>query len=239
MNLSMKFTVKKGNILPIDETIIVNYEEKNQATRIRLILNLIINLTIVVMELIAINISFKKQGLTLFQYYTEDSNILALVACLLCSIYLIRNIITGNYEIPKWVAILKYMAVCCLTVTFIVVILVLAPMQGSGGYQVLLFSGSLLYQHFLCPVLALAGFLLLDMAPLNKQDIRFAIVPTIVYAIVSILLNIIKVLDGPYPFLQVYEQPVWMSILWFIVILGGAHLSSWLILFFSHKRNVK
>ena len=45
---------------------------------------------------------------------------------------------------------------------------------------------------------------------------------TIAYAIVFITLNILKVYEGPYPFLMVYKQPVYMSIVWFILIVGGA-----------------
>ena len=32
-----------------------------------------------------------------------------------------------------------------------------------------------------------------------------------------------RVVEGPYPFLRVYEQPVYMSIIWVIVILGSAY----------------
>jgi hypothetical protein len=234
----MIFTHKRKGALPTDETVYMNLEENSQTKSTKLILNLILNLSIVVMELIAVNMSWKNQGFTLFQYYTENSNILALIACVTCSIFLIKSIITRSYAIPNWVLLLKYMAVCCLTVTFVVVVLVLAPMQGSGGYPKLLFSGSLLYQHFLCPILALAGFLVLDDGTLHKQDIYFAMVPTIFYALIAILLNLVKVLEGPYPFLRVNQQPILTSIFWFAVILGGAYVCSWLILFFCRRRNL-
>jgi len=50
------------------------------------------------------------------------------------------------------------------------------------------------------------------------------LIPTIIYAIISIILNILKVMDGPYLFLHVYNQPIYASVLWIIGILGGAYL---------------
>ena len=43
---------------------------------------------------------------------------------------------------------------------------------------------------------------------------------------------------GPYPFLHVYEQPVWASVLWFIAIPGGAYLIA-LLLRFGRRRCAK
>ena len=49
-----------------------------------------------------------------------------------------------------------------------------------------------------------------------------ALIPTIFYAILAITLNIAKVWEGPYPFLLVYRNPLWQTIAYSIVILGGA-----------------
>jgi len=42
-------------------------------------------------------------------------------------------------------------------------------------------------------------------------------------------------MNGPYPFLRVNEQPVYMSVLWVAVIMGGAYLLAWLILLASRR----
>lgn len=31
-------------------------------------------------------------------------------------------------------------------------------------------------------------------------------------------------MSGPYPFLRVYDQPIWTSACWFVAIAGGAYL---------------
>ena len=39
-----------------------------------------------------------------------------------------------------------------------------------------------------------------------------------VYGIPIIILNITRTLDGPYPFLRVYNQPIYMTIIWIIIL---------------------
>ncbi|MDD3338129.1 MAG: hypothetical protein PHS82_04655 [Lachnospiraceae bacterium] len=191
---------------------------------------LILNLIVIVMEIIGAVMSARKHGAAMFQFYTEDSNIFALLACSIFAVVSILNLAHGKTEIPKWVHILKYIAACCLTVTFVVVICVLAPTLGPGGYTEMLLQGSMLYHHFLCPVLVVISFLFFERGPqLDKKCRFYAVIPTIIYAAASILLNILKVMDGPYPFLHVFEQPIYMSALWCAVILGGAYLFAWLI----------
>ena len=49
-------------------------------------------------------------------------------------------------------------------------------------------------------------------------------IPTIIYAAVMIVLNLLKVLRGPYPFLYVYEQPIYMSVIWAVAILALTYI---------------
>ncbi len=75
--------------------------------------------------------------------------------------------------------------------------------------------------------------------PSERKYRLFALTPTILYAAVAVTLNIAKVMDGPYPFLHVYEQPVYMSIIWFAAILGGAYFMAWLLLKANKKCSIK
>lgn len=43
-------------------------------------------------------------------------------------------------------------------------------------------------------------------------------VPTLLYAAVAYPCNIMRLWDGPYPFLQVLNMPLWQSIGWFILL---------------------
>lgn len=56
-----------------------------------------------------------------------------------------------------------------------------------------------------------------------------ALIPTIIYAVITTSLNIAKVMYGPYPFLYVYEQSVGMSVFWCILIISIEYAIVWLL----------
>lgn len=81
----------------------------------------------------------------------------------------------------------------------------------------------MLYQHTLCPLLASLSFFVFEAEnKLQKNEVVKALIPTLIYALVMIILNICEVIEGPYIFLMVYSQPWYMSVIWCIVILGIA-----------------
>ncbi|MCH4191359.1 MAG: hypothetical protein LKF52_03540 [Butyrivibrio sp.] len=168
-----------------------------------------------------------KNGFGMFTFYTVDSNIFAMVVCTVYAAFLIRRAISEK-KIPEQIQMAKYMAVCCLTVTFLMVVLVLAPMVGKDGYQILLLSGEMKFHHLLCPLLAGMSFFLSDHIPFKPgKAARVAILPTAGYAAVTVILNLLHIISGPYPFLKVYEQPVAVSVLWFALIFCGAYGVAW------------
>ena len=125
-------------------------------------------------------------------------------------------------KMPGLLYSVRYISVSCLMVTFFVVIFVLMPMMEENALF-MLYGGSMLYQHTLCPVLSLFSFLALEMRDkLPKTDIIKAMIPTLIYAFAAITLNVCRVIEGPYPFLVVYSQPWYASVLWCIVIIGIA-----------------
>jgi len=197
---------------------------------------LIANIALVVMEIPGMIGSIESHGASMFRFYTQDSNLFALVACAIFVYFAVRNLRRGVYAVPMWVKTVKYMVTCCLMVTFLVVVCVLAPMYGPGSLEVMLFSDHSLYVHFLCPLVALISFVFFEGgAPLEKKHVLYALIPTLVYGVVMLALNILRVVHGPYPFLYVYEQPVYMTALWYVAIFLGAYLIAWLIRFANAK----
>ena len=162
------------------------------------------------------------------KYYTQLSNLLALFVSAACLIEGVLRLKAGKSEPSEAVRVLSYVAVCMLTLTFLVDVFILSRADGLGGLRHLLFHGEMLYMHFLCPVIALLGFFLFEKEPpLTNKHLFLALLPTLLYAAVTIVLNIMKVMHGPYPFLYVYEQPVYMSCVWFFIVVGGAALIAW------------
>ncbi|MDD3243802.1 MAG: hypothetical protein PHD32_08785 [Eubacteriales bacterium] len=148
------------------------------------------------------------EGWEMLRYYTLDSNLLGLAASAACALCAARQALTGKQP-PRWVRLLKYTAACCLGVTFLVVLLVLAPIDGVRGYERMFLRGTGLYHHLLCPVLVVGSFLLFDRVPLPPaKAAALALIPTGLYAVVLVALNVLRLITGPYPFLRVYAQPV-------------------------------
>lgn len=194
-------------------------------------LSFCLDLAIVVLSAVGVQLHFSQFGWSMFQYYTLDSNVFLLLACAIQAWYEGGILLRRRLFVPSWVRMLKYLAVCTVMVTFFVVIFILVPMAGGLAWlPYSLFHGAMLYHHTLCPLLGVLSFLFLDRASLPDRRVTlWALAPTALYAAVSIVLNALSVLHGPYPFLYVHEQPVWMSALWCAVILALAWCLAFLV----------
>lgn len=199
------------------------------------------NAIIVILEVIALCLSILGQGLDNFLFYTQDSNYLTMAISLLLCIYAVREQ-CGKGKMPNWLHTMRYITVSCLMLTFFVVIFVLMPAMGENALS-MLYEGSMLYQHTLCPILSVFSFLVFEIEDkLPKTDMVKALIPTLAYALVAITLNICQVIEGPYPFLMVYSQPWYVSVLWCIIILGIAGLLAfavWVLQSVIWKRSAK
>ena len=79
-------------------------------------------------------------------------------------------------------------------------------------------------------VLSLFSFMFLEDYKLKLNNIKYPVIITTIYGFILILLNIFKVIDGPYPFLRVYNQTLLVSITYFIVMTLGCLFISYLII---------
>ena len=193
---------------------------KKFADTVRRLLSIALNLFIVWAEPIALPMSWDWGKEQMFIFYTEDSNILSACICAMVAVGQLVCIFTGR-ELPHWLHTLKYIATCCLTMTFLTVVFVLGPMYEDGnGWYIMLFTGSMLYHHFLNPVLAILSLVLFERLPrLPLGQVWWALVPTILYGLYDLHGNITGTIDGPYPFMRVYDQTIQETLMWFTIIL--------------------
>ncbi|WP_296890319.1 hypothetical protein [uncultured Methanobrevibacter sp.] len=178
-----------------------------------------LNVLLVVLEVIALIQYWNGNGSLNFIYYTIDSNIFVLIASVL---YLITR-----KNVPKAVQLAKYSSALSVLITLLIVVFVLYPMS-NFDFEFLFLKDAAFLMHVVCPVMATVSFLFFEKSSLDnsfKNNLR-SLYFTIVYAIVLISLNILKVVSGPYPFLKVYEQPVFMTVLWLAGILAFAFILS-------------
>ena len=126
---------------------------KNILTVLRKLASAAMNFLIVYFETIAVPMSWAMGGTIMFTMYTELSNIFNGAVCLLVGLWQLGCIFTGR-ELPLWLKRLKFISTSCLAMTLLTVVIILAPMYEDGnGWYIMLFTGSMLYHHFLNPVL--------------------------------------------------------------------------------------
>lgn len=229
----------------------IEIEKENKA--------LTLNIILIIFGIMGFIRTLIGMGNPAIEYYTQLSNYFALISATIYTFYLLKNRkerektkerenkkeeeknenkekTRTNTSIPKWVSILKYSSTLSLLVTFLVVLFILLPIYGLKIFVWLFFLGSNLFYHTLCPILTFISFMFFEKHNIQGLRDNFrAIYFTIIYAAIFITLNILKVVEGPYPFLMVYKQPVYMSIIWFIVIVGGAFGLSMLIMKIKNK----
>lgn len=194
---------------------------KNILTVLRKLASAAMNFLIVYFETIAVPMSWAMGGTIMFTMYTELSNIFNGAVCLLVGLWQLGCTFTGR-ELPLWLKRLKFISTSCLAMTLLTVVIILAPMYEDGnGWYIMLFTGSMLYHHFLNPVLAILSLVLFERLPrLPLRQVWWALVPTILYGLYDLHGNITGAIDGPYPFMRVYDQTIQESLMWFAIILG-------------------
>ena len=193
-----------------------------EQTRNRLKAAIAINVLVVVLEVGAMAFGIGKNGVAgNFIYYTEWSNLFGGVACAICAVAQVREL-RGGAGCTRAVRWLKYAASCCLLMTLFVVVFILTPMLysvGRPGLYLMFIDGVKLVTHLGAPLVVTASYVMFEAdrsMTLKQSLVGFA--PTLVYAAVAYPCNILRVWDGPYPFFQVWNMPVWMSVLWFAAL---------------------
>jgi len=181
----------------------------NQATRNKPLL--IVNTIIVILEIIAFIHDCTVFGLSLFKWYTVDSNLLQLVVSALVVYYCLKNV-----SLPDSITLIHFISAVGLTVTFLIAAFVLAP---EGGIRYYFIENVAPVNHLIGPALSVVSLLFLEKA--KKQPLHIIIWPAVVslmYGVVCLVLNALNLLEGPYFFLEVRKQPVTTIVMWFAII---------------------
>ena len=170
-----------------------------------------VNIVIVVLETIALIHDCYAFGISLFEWYTVDSNVLQLIVSVFVVLFCIRD-----RALPSVLTTLHFISAVGLTVTFLIAAFVLAP---EGGIAYYFIENVAPINHFIGPLLSVISLLFLEVVP--KLPVRIIVWPAAIslcYGVICLILNWVRILDGPYFFLKVYEQPVGTIVLWFGII---------------------
>ena len=171
----------------------------------------VLSVLFILLEVAAIITTIISVGKIQIEFYTEDSNIFALIVTIIYSYYLF-----SNKKVPKLVNILRLSSLAMLMITFLTVSLVLVPiyrMDLSFAYW-----GPNFFYHLVCPILFFINYTFVSKKEeFSTKDLFISTTPTIIYGIILMTVNVIVKGYGPYPFLYVYEQPVYLSVLWILI----------------------
>ena len=133
------------------------------------------------------------------------------------------------------VRVIRYLSVTMTTLTLFTSLFILLPLSGGKAGEVL-WSGGMKYFHIFVPVLSLLSFIFLEPGkPFSKKAALLSLIPTGIYGLILLVLNAAGAVEGPYPFLLVHAQPVYMTLVWILVILAANFALSLLISALNHR----
>ena len=167
------------------------------------------NILIIILELTGLRLSARKRGWGLFVFYTQLSNIVALLS----SIFFLLAA-----EKASW---LRFTGTCMVIMTFFVSLCILVPM--GAGFTTMMLRGSGLFHHTLCPVLSTISYVLWEP---HASAWIVPVVLTLAYGIIMLYLNWTGKVDGPYPFFRIRQLGGLKTTAWFAVLTGVISLIS-------------
>lgn len=203
--------------------------QRKARRKVQLALAVLVNLALVLMEGWA-NLALWQQHPVfkdLAIFYTHQSNFLALIASAL--FVLVGTVaLFRDGRIPRLLKVFRLMCTVQLYITFIVVLVGLAPMSlFAGGDLFAMYGGPMFVMHLMGPIVSLVSFVFLEGTPrLTLGDAFLAIQYTWIYSIVMVILNAVGKVEGPYPFLMVDVNPWWVSLLYAVVMIPGGLLTA-------------
>lgn len=175
-------------------------------------LDLALNIVVILSTIIATGVYFVSgpdalgsQKTACFRYFTTDSNVLVALTSIVMLVFNIRKARAPETEVPRWALIFRYVGVTSVTITLLTVVFFLAPTaavrSGLAGY-LRLFEGNTFVLHFSTPVIAIVAFCLLEKdRKLTVKDSLWALLPTVIYSIVYLVLVVfVKVWTDWYGF---------------------------------------
>lgn len=192
----------------------------------QMVVALLLNALLIALEVWAVKVRYGEVGIGMFRFYTLCSNALALCTAMVTLVCLLSM---GSIPLPA--RLLKYVACCTQTITFLVVICVLTPLlnaAGQPGWHLMFMTSGRMVTHLLGPLLTVASWLLCETSLCEAQtmpgswSIFVSLIPTLAYATVAYACNYLRLWDGPYPFLRVWNMPLWKTVTWFVVLLAAA-----------------
>lgn len=147
-----------------------------------------------------------------FLYYSDNAGMFAL------SSSIIYVIVVLTKKEPNFLSLaLRYVSTACLVLTLVGTFYV-ATTTGEN-YLDSFIKGSHLFNNLLCPIVSFVSFTMFegDRRLNKKKTIWYALIPTVIYGIIMLVCNVSNTFTGPYSFMMINDNPVYVTVVVFIV----------------------
>lgn len=147
-----------------------------------------------------------------FLYYSDNAGMFAL------SSSIIYVIVVLTKKEPNFLSLaLRYVSTTCLVLTLVGTFYV-ATTTGEN-YLDSFIKGSHLFNNLLCPIVSFVSFTMFegDRRLNKKKTIWYALIPTVIYGIIMLVCNVSNTFTGPYSFMMINDNPVYVTVIVFIV----------------------
>ncbi len=147
-----------------------------------------------------------------FLYYSDNAGMFAL------SSSIIYVIVVLTKKEPNFLSLaLRYVSTTCLVLTLVGTFYV-ATTTGEN-YLDSFIKGSHLFNNLLCPIVSVISFTLFegDRRLNKKKTIWYALIPTVIYGVIMLVCNVSNTFTGPYSFMMINDNPVYVTVIVFIV----------------------
>ena len=190
----------------------------------RLIVGILFNIAIIVMVSVCvvffIRYSINGGNDNRFRYFTNISNITVALISIANTVLLIVSLLKEKIVIPKFFSIIKLIGITMTTLTFFVVLFVLAPATSF----LLMYQDGKFFTHLLVPVFVVISFLFFEEKTLFEWKYSIlGVVPPIIYSIVYTI-NVVYLKTWP-DIYYINTQGIWyvFSIITCLLGFGLAH----------------
>ena len=148
------------------------------------ILNILTFLLVLVGVIVMITIGSKALGetnITVFKYFTFQSNVFMGAVALVYAIYQLLIILNKRDKLPHVLLVFNHVGVTAVGLTFLIVIFFLAPGYGFDK----MYNNANLFFHALVPMVAMLNYMFLEKECSFKfLNTLFSIIPSLLYGIV-------------------------------------------------------
>ncbi|MCI7445984.1 MAG: hypothetical protein MSA78_06535 [Solobacterium sp.] len=147
-----------------------------------------------------------------FLYYSDNAGMFALSSSIIYAIVVLTK------KEPNFLSLaLRYVSTTCLVLTLVGTFYV-ATTTGEN-YLDSFIKGSHLFNNLLCPIVSFVSFTMFegDRRLNKKKTIWYALIPTVIYGIIMLVCNVSNTFTGPYSFMMINDNPVYVTVIVFIV----------------------